>query len=196
MGPTMNANQPLPDNELFALVKEGRQEAFSELYKRFFKPLFTHAVKRLGDDQEAMDIVQDLFEYIWVRKTELEIANFSAYLYAGIRNRIITARLKSSRRNNYLDSLRHFMLLGELITDYTVRERELKRLIEHEVDALPPQMKKVFKMSRVEGLSHKEIARQLGTSEQTVRTQIKRSLRILRSRLGIVVYLYILFYRW
>ncbi len=188
----MSANHSLLDNELVALLKEGDESAFSELYKRFFKPLYIHAFKRLGNDEEAIDIVQDLFEFLWSKRKELEISNFSAYLYAAIRNRIFTFKIRSDRKNIYLDSLKEFILKGEFVTDDHVRERELAALIEKEINALPAQMKKVFVMSRSEGLSHRDIADQLGTSEHTIRTQVKKSLRILRSRIGIIAYLILL----
>lgn len=191
----MNANNLLLDNELVSLLKEGDQGAFTELYRRFFKPLYIHAFKRLGNDEEAIDIVQDLFEFLWSKRNELEISNFSAYLYAAIRNRIFTFKMRSDRKNIYLESLKDFINRGEFVTDAHVRERELAALIEREINALPAQMKKVFVMSRTEGLSHKDIAEELGTSEHTVRTQVKKSLRILRSRIGIVAYLILLIHR-
>jgi RNA polymerase sigma-70 factor (family 1) len=185
----MNTDHQLLDSELVMRLKEGNHDAFNELYKRFFKSLYIHAFKRLGNDEDAIDIVQDLFEFLWSKRYELEIANFSAYLYAAIRNRIFTFQLRTDRKNSYLNSLKEFIDKGEFVTDAHVRERELTLLIEKEISALPPQMKKVFIMSRTEGLSHKDIAERLGTSEHTVRTQIKKTLKVLRARIGIIAYL-------
>lgn len=191
----MKVNSRLLDIELVALLKQGNQDAFTELYKRFFKPLYVHAFRRLGNDQEASDIVHDLFEFLWSKRDELEIINFSAYLYSAIRNRIFTFKLRSDRKSNYLQSLTEFIDKGEFVTDAHVRERELASLIESGINNLPPQMKKVFVMSRTEGLSYKDIADRLGTSEHTVRTQVKKSLRILRTRIGIIAYLILLLHR-
>jgi len=191
----MKVNSRLLDIELVALLKQGNQDAFTELYKRFFKPLYVHAFRRLGNDQEASDIVHDLFEFLWSKRDELEIINFSAYLYSAIRNRIFTFKLRSDRKSNYLQSLSEFIDKGEFVTDAHVRERELASLIESGINNLPPQMKKVFVMSRTEGLSYKDIADRLGTSEHTVRTQVKKSLRILRTRIGIIAYLILLLHR-
>jgi len=185
----MNKDHQLLDSELVMRLKKGSHDAFNQLYKRFFKSLYVHAFKRLGNGEDAIDIVQDLFEFLWSKRYELEIANLSAYLYAAVRNRIFTFQLRSDRKNNYLNSLKAFIDKGEFVTDAHVRERELTCLIEREISALPPQMKKVFTMSRTEGLSHKDIAESLGTSEHTVRTQIKRTLKILRARIGIMAYL-------
>ncbi|WP_316846640.1 RNA polymerase sigma-70 factor [Pedobacter psychrodurus] len=185
----MNKDHQLLDSELVVRLKKGSHDAFNQLYKRFFKSLYIHAFKRLGNDEDAIDIVQDLFEFLWTKRYALEIDNFSAYMYTAVRNRIFTFQLRSDRKNLYLNSLKAFIDNGEFVTDDHVRERELTALIEKEIAALPPQMKKVFIMSRTEGLSHKDIATCLGTSEHTVRTQIKRTLKILRARIGIIAYL-------
>ncbi|MBB6502524.1 RNA polymerase sigma-70 factor [Pedobacter cryoconitis] len=186
----MSTYNSLSDLDLNLLLRDGDENAFAEIYHRYFKVLFIHAFKRLKDEEEAMDVVQDLFEFVWSKREQLEITTkFSSYLYAAVRNRIFTLGLRSDRKIRYLDSLKEFIDKGEFLTDIKIREWELTALIEKEINALPPQMKKVFEMSRKEGKSHKDIASELGTSEHTVRTQIKNSLRILRSRLGIIVYL-------
>ncbi len=77
-------------------------------------------------------------------------------------------------------------------TDFLIRENDLKNLIEKEIQALPPRMKEVFQLSRKDKLSHKEIANLMDISEQTVSTQIKKALRILRVRLGLITFLIML----
>jgi len=84
----------------------------------------------------------------------------------------------------YLNSLQEFIDKGEYSTDLLLRERELNLIIEKEIQALPPRMREVFMLSRNEGLTHKQIAQRLGTSEQTVTTQIRNSLKVLRLKLG------------
>lgn len=186
----MNTYNALSDEVLTSLLKEGDKHAFTEIYTRYFRLLYIHAFKRLKDEDEARDVVHDLFEFVWLKREQIEITTkFSSYLYTAVRNRIFTLGLRSDRKTVYLDSLKDFISKGEFLTDLRIRERELSAIIEKEINALPPQMKKVFEMSRKEGMSHKDIAEALGTSEHTVRTQVKKSLRILRTKLGIVVYL-------
>ena len=80
-----------------------------------------------------------------------------------------------------MESLFEFIDQEESIqTDYLVREKELKVLIEKEFELLPPSMQNIFIMSRFGYLTHKEIASQLKISEHTVKTQIKRALKILK----------------
>ncbi|WP_243732219.1 sigma factor-like helix-turn-helix DNA-binding protein [Pedobacter duraquae] len=65
----------------------------------------------------------------------------------------------------------------------------LKEIIDREIDALPPRMKQVFILSRRQHLSHKEIAELMNTTEQTVKKQMVYALKILRKRLGLVLFL-------
>ncbi|MNL67317.1 RNA polymerase sigma factor [compost metagenome] len=62
-------------------------------------------------------------------------------------------------------------------------------MIEKEIAALPQKMREVFELSRKQNLSHKEIAEQLGISEQTVSKQVTNALKILKTKLGLMLYL-------
>ncbi|MNY42390.1 RNA polymerase sigma factor [compost metagenome] len=74
-----------------------------------------------------------------------------------------------------------------------MREKQLKEIIEEEISALPARMQEIFRMSRFEQMSHKEIAEKLALSEQTVKDQVKKALRILRIKLGLIAYLTLFF---
>ncbi len=97
--------------------------------------------------------------------------------------------LHKKTEHKYMESLQRYVDEDHEQADFLVREKDLARLIESEIAALPPAMRKIFEMSRFEHLSHKEIAEQLSLSEHTVRTQVKKALRILRTKLGLVAYL-------
>ncbi|PTS93303.1 RNA polymerase subunit sigma-70, partial [Pedobacter sp. HMWF019] len=71
-------------------MKSGNQDAFSEIYDRYFGALYLHAFNRLRDKDEAKDLVQELFSYLWSKRSILEPkSNFSNYLYTWVRNRIL-----------------------------------------------------------------------------------------------------------
>jgi RNA polymerase sigma factor (sigma-70 family) len=74
-------------------------------------------------------------------------------------------------------------------TDFLIREKELEALIEKEIQAMPPKMREIYILKRRQYLSTKEIADQLDISEHTVNTQMKRALKHLRVKLGLLVYL-------
>jgi RNA polymerase sigma-70 factor (ECF subfamily) len=184
-----HAYRSYSDSELAFLLTQDDEQAFTEIYNRFYGLLFIHASRRLNDDEEAKDVVQQLFESLWIKRSQVEAdGNLSAYLYTAIRNRILDVFSHQKVENKYVDSLQNFMDQDHILTDYRVREKQMAALIEQEIAALPPKMREIFVLSRKENKSHKEIAAELGLSELTVKTQVKKALRILKSRLGLFVY--------
>ena len=63
------------DLELINLLKSGDQNAFTEIYNRYFRVLYLHAVRRLRDEDEARDVVQELFASLWLRRDTLQPRN-------------------------------------------------------------------------------------------------------------------------
>ena len=181
----------LSDQELAGLLRsQSDQRAFSELYTRYKGVLHGHAYKKLGNLEEARDLIQELFSALWNKRDALpDTHNLSGYLYTTLRNRILDFVAHRQVEHKYLKSLQHFITEANFITDRQVRERELTRLIEDAVNELPPKMREVFLMSRNSGKSHKEIAEELNISESTVKNHVKGALKVLRTKLGLFAYI-------
>src|SRR5882757_818560 len=169
-------------------MREGDNHAYTELYHRFFGVLYIHAFKRLKNEGEAQDVIQDLFARLWHRRNEITIeTKVSYYLYTSVRNRILDQIEHGKIKDKYIRSLQDFIEAGTNTTDEYVDAKELSSAIEKEIASLHPQMRRVFVMSRFQGLNYKAIAGELDISEQTVRTHVKKALRILRARLGVLL---------
>jgi RNA polymerase sigma-70 factor (family 1) len=178
------------DQELAALLKAGDAYAYTEIYDRYKALLYRHAYKKLGDAAEAGDVMQDIFLMLWNRREYLrEGENLSGYLYTAVRNKILNIFAQKKVRSHYEDSVLQYSLHHEAVTDHLVREHELAERIAKEINALPEKMREVFVLSRQRYLKNKEIAELLGLSEHTVATQLKRALKQLRIRLGLMVYI-------
>ena len=183
------------DQELFDLLKENNQQAFTEIYDRYKEVLHRYAYKWLQDREAVKDVIQDLFTMLWTKRDTLTFnQNLSGYLYISVRNAILRKVQQEDRNNTYADSLRDYTEKGISVTDHLLREKQLRAIIEQEISALPDKMREVFELSRNEYLSHAEIAEKLGISEHTVRTHVKKALKILRGRLGIYMFLYFLLF--
>lgn len=186
----MHTYKSLSDNELSFLLTRDDEQAFAEIYDRYFGILFVHASKKLNDAEEARDLVQQLFETLWLKRDRVSPeGNLSSYLYTATINRVMDLFAHQKVENKYIDSLQAFIDQDHVLTDYRVREKEMAKLIEREIDALPPKMREIFVLSRKENKSHKEIAEELGLSELTVKTQVKNALKILKGRLTLLAYL-------
>jgi RNA polymerase sigma-70 factor (family 1) len=180
----------LSDLELTALLREGDAAAYTVVYNRYFNELYIHAYSRLRDKEEAQDVIHELFASIWNKRADLVLkSSLPAYLYTAVRNRILDVIAHQQVESKYVSSLQHFLEEGYCVTDHQVRERQLAALIEKGISELPPKMREIFELSRKQAMSHKEIAEQLNLSEQTVRTQVKNALRILRLKLGLMLFI-------
>jgi RNA polymerase sigma-70 factor (family 1) len=172
------------DNELIDLLKSGDQSAFTELYNRYWRLLYAHIYKMLRDEDESKDILQELFSGLWTKADKIpEQQNFAGYLYVSARHKVLNAIRQSKFRNDYLNSLAEFANEASEATLEYLDESDLVTAIEREIQALPPRMRQVFEMSRKENLSYKEIADRLGTSDETVKKQISKSLKVIRLNL-------------
>lgn len=178
------------DTELIDLLKSGSRLAYTEIYNRYKIVLHTHAYKWMRDREEAKDIIHELFAFLWDKRADIQFnTNLSGYLYVSLRNKIFNRVSRKKIESEYITSLQGFIDRGNCITDHLVREKQLSNLIEKEIAELPHKMREVFELSRKSNLSHKEIAEQLGLSDQTVRKHIQHALKILRTKLGLYLFL-------
>ncbi|MBN8879846.1 MAG: RNA polymerase sigma-70 factor [Sphingobacteriales bacterium] len=189
----MKTCETLSDNELLLLLQKDNHTAFTEIYNRFKGLLIVHAYNKLNNRDEAKDIVQELFATVWDNRRELQIREtLSGYLYTAIRNRVIKYISRKKSERHYLETLNKVVEANNSPTDYLVREHQLSKLIEDEIDQLPSKMKACFLLSRKHNLSHREIAEELGISELTVKKQVANALKVLRTKLGLFAYIIML----
>lgn len=189
----MTSSNNISDSELLSQMANDNRLAYAEIYNRYKGVLFLHAFKIIKDEDEAKDIIQELFITLWLRRKGISITtNLSAYLYTAIRNRVLDHIAHKSVQGKYIDSLACFIEQGEWVTDQQIREKELSELIELEIAQLPPKMRQVFQLSRFEEYSHFEIAQKLNISDKTVKKQVHNALQILRKKLELTVFIWFL----
>lgn len=175
------------DQKLIVLLKDGDASAFREIYNRYWAAMYAHVVKMTGSHADAQDILQDLFSALWLKAGELNPkTRLSGFLYISARNRVFNLFQKQKLRQDHKASLAQFIDTVSPDSLEALTERDLRAAIETEIARLPPRMRQVFELSRKQHLSHKQIARQLNISDQTVRKQIQHALRILRPRLSLL----------
>ena len=179
----MNTHSNLSDLELIGLLKQDDQAAFTEIYGRYWKKLFTVAANKIHDLEEAREIVQNVFISLWNRRSELEIKGaLSNYLAVSVKYRVINLLDKQHHHRLYLDSLH-----GSEVDDSTqewLQFMELKDRLAVLVSELPEKCRLVFVLSREQGKSQKEIAQQLGISEKTVEGHMTKAIKSLRRGLN------------
>lgn len=189
----MSAYQTLTDQELTSLLKKGNEKAFTEIYERYHSLLYIYAHKKLNNKQESEDIIQEVLTTVWKKRFDFSLQNsLPSYLFTSVRNKALDLFSHKKVEAKHLASLQNFIEDSGIYADFLVRENDLKILIEKEIQELPPRMREVFKLSRSNNLTNREIANIMDISEQTVSTQIKKALRVLRMRLGLILWIIIM----
>lgn len=191
---TKRNKSTLLDAQLIREIRNDDEEAFYEIYLRYNTLLLIYAHRKLSDKEEAKDIVQDVFVGLWNNRKQLEPdLALSAYLYKSVLNKVLNVY----KHKNVLERFAAENIQEEPIessqTDYLIREKEIRAIIDKEIDAMPPRMREIYLLKKQYFLSTKAIAEKLELSEHTVSTQLKRAAKLLKSKFGLVFYvLYIL----
>jgi RNA polymerase sigma-70 factor (ECF subfamily) len=172
------------DYNLLDLLKQDDQLAYTEIFERYCKILVSHAYKMLGNQDEANDVVQEVFLSLWNKRYELNITgSLSSYLYKAVKNRILNHIAHEKVVSRYADSISNFIENDYQFADFELREEELEAIIAKEIELLPAKMREVFLLRKVEDLSYDEIALQLNITDKTAKQQVYNSLKILREKL-------------
>ncbi len=179
------------DLELVAKLRKGDSSAYTEIYNRFKVPLYTFLWNRTNDKELVRDILHDIFLTIWEKREHISYeTSLSGYLFATVKNRLLDIIAHDKVKQKYIDSFYVFVNKADVSTDHLVRSKELSARIAKEIAGLPPKTREVFELSRVAHLNRKEIADQLGISEQTVKSHLFNALKTLKLKLGSLLFLF------
>jgi RNA polymerase sigma-70 factor (ECF subfamily) len=171
------------DEGLLKLLKQQELGAFEEIYLRYWRKLYSSAYKRLMSRETAEEIVQDIFTSLWVNRHTAEIDVLSSYLNTAVKYKVINNLEREMSRRQYADAQIQESHVADNSTEETVLLNELNSALEKEIQKLPPKRKQIFKMSREDHLSIKEVASNLGISEKTAENQLGKALKVLKLNL-------------
>jgi RNA polymerase sigma-70 factor (family 1) len=176
--------QSTPTDLHFQGLKKGDDSAYRDLFNRFFPLLISAAYRILHNEDDAKDVVQNVFVNIYSRREYLQVTELKFYLMRAVKNECLNY-LRSKNRLRM-----HHEAYSQSIED--ISDHDLLEHAEHEeriysaIRSLPLQCQKVFTMSRLEHRNNQEIAQELGVSIRTVETHISNALKSLRRQLSII----------
>lgn len=174
----------ITDLKLADLLAKDDEAAFVEIYKRYADSLTGFASSKLFSMEDAKDIIHDIFVKLWEDRKQLNITSgLKAYLFTIARYRIIDKIRRNITREEYAVMLQSLANAYQPDVEQIIAAKELTQAIQHTLDELSPKVKEVYRLSREEHLTISEIAKKLGSSEQTVKNQLSTALKHLRQSL-------------
>jgi RNA polymerase sigma-70 factor (family 1) len=176
-------SKPYDEKKVLELLAQGSEHAFTQVFDQYRPRIYRSALKFLKSQELAEEIVQEVFLKVWRRRGDLAgINNFNAYLLAMGRNLIFDS-IKKVAQEAVANREFAYGRVHENGTEKMMLESQYEELLNKAVEQLPPQQKQIFKLAKVEGLSHEAIAEQLNLSRLTVKTHMAKALQFLRHRL-------------
>jgi len=181
----MAAYSTYTDQELTALLQQGDERAFEQIFDHYYQALCFFSARLIIDKMAAEDIVQEVLYKLWHKHADFENLNaIKAFLYISTRNASLNYLDKEKRKDKHHELLMSspeetdMPVLNEIIYAEGLRE------IAMALDSLPEQCSKIMKMIYQEGLKPQEIADALGITVSTVYNQKMRGIGMLRQKLS------------
>jgi RNA polymerase sigma-70 factor (family 1) len=172
------------DGQLVSLFQEGKIAAFEAIYQRYWNKLYRIAFHNTGVQEDAEELVQEVFLSLWKRRSTVQIRHLDLYLTLAIKNQIyyfIRSQINGRKYQEYL-------ILQEIAlhhhTDELVNYSDLSEAVEKALSRLPEKSVQIFRRSRFENQSVKEIASAFQLSEKSVEYHLTRTLKFLRENLS------------
>jgi len=171
------------DIELVNKLQAGDTEAFDLIYGRYSKKLYTFGLKYLKSVEEAEELVQSVFLKVWENRKGLKKElSFKSYLFTIAYNGICKFFRKQNYQKQFIDEVLYENCEASSITEESIDFKNVLNRIEQIIDTLPEKQKVIFRKSRINGMTSKEIAIELKITPGTVDNYISEALKVLKNK--------------
>lgn len=187
-GPGMIAEYSMQEDILLQKLAAGEQSAFQFIFNQHYRALCYFAFTIVDNEQEAEDLVQETFSKLWDKRGDFKSAtNIKAFLFIATKNaclNFLKSRERLSVKEKDFSYLQEVQVTDEMSGfDPVLTETEIIQQLYEEIEQLPTQCRRIFKMSYLEGRKNEDIANTLEISYNTVRAQKLRALKLIRNSL-------------
>lgn len=172
------------ESQIVLRLKQGDQSAFAEVFNSYSESMVRYAFTLLKDQDDAEDIIQQLFVQLWTKRETLEVtSSLKSYLYRSVHNSCLNKIKQIGVRERYVSAVQQTDTGTAAAASQLMERKEIAHAIEAAMNELPEQCRKVFRMSRFDQLKYQQIADELGISVKTVENQMGKALKHMRSKL-------------
>ncbi len=176
--------ESIDEVKLIRELKAGSISAFNELYERYFPKVYSYCLQISKSPHKAVDITQEVFLKLWEhRKAIRSEESINPFLFKMAKNNLISAYREALNSKTYEDYVLYSQSLYQEKSSH-IEYMDFLRILNHAVMELPKNEREVLKMSRMQLMKNKEIAAQLGLSEQTVKNRLVSAVKHLRELLN------------
>ncbi|SHF47408.1 RNA polymerase sigma-70 factor [Pedobacter caeni] len=180
------------DKVLIEECSAGNIKAFNQLFERYFGLLYSFSLRYVKQGEIAEELVMDLMQNIWKKRTELNIkTEVKTYLFSAMKNVLFNHIRKKELVVVDLDILGDAFPASTSTADQNLAYKELEKIYQLKLAELSPQRMKIFKLSREADLTYLQIADQMNLSVNTVKSHMLFSLKFLRENIKESVYVII-----
>lgn len=179
--PNRNADN---EHELLLLVANGDRQAFRSLFEAYWNQVYGAGLHLTKSPEQARDLSQDIFLKLWDQRAQLAgVRNLATYLHVITRNLFYDQLRKRVLTESNKPFLMHYFDAATHTPFEQMEQKELGNKLHEAINRLPPQLKEVFVLKKLEGLSHEEIGQKLHISALSAKTYMTRALLLLRKYL-------------
>ncbi|WP_162915535.1 RNA polymerase sigma factor [Paraflavitalea soli] len=177
--------QPYNEQELLLRIAAGDQEAYRQIFESYWDKVYGIGLRLTKSPELAKDLAQETFIKIWNNRDKLPaVTNFSAFIFTVSRHLVIDHLRKHVFTASNEDYLTAYFSDDAISPQEKTEYKELEKLMHRAIDNLPPQLQQVFRLSRIEGLTHAEIALRMNITRITSKSYMVRALYAIRKYLA------------
>jgi len=184
----LTTNSAIEERKLVIRLIGSDDNAFEKLYYQYVERAYGFAYHYLRNTSEAEEVVQEVFTKLWENRHKINPdLSFSGYLLTTVKNTVFNENRKKMYHRTYVnDALKYLQThMKDLAEEITYDD--LMELVNKTINNMPPKRQEIFRLCRMEGMSHKDITKTLGIAEKTVEAHMRLALRDLKTVLAPVL---------
>lgn len=171
-------------------LHENDEAAFEDIYNLIHQKIYCFILRYIQDSSNARELTQRFFVRLWENRHRISAEKpLEAQAFVIARNLVIDELRKKAREKNFIEYFRSRLETVSTVTEETILYDDLQTHLEAVVESLPQRRREIFKLSRHQGLTYQEIARELSISPKTVEIQMSKALKVVRSKLSSFLHL-------